>query len=68
MESSEPLKLLRQALEALFEAGGPGVFELVEREAVQTAYDCCHCNQVGTSGVASASGAALGACSVHARR
>ena len=51
MESAEPLKLLRQALEALFEAGGPGVFELVEREAVQTAYDCCHRNQVRTSGL-----------------
>ena len=45
----EPLQQLRQALESLFEAGGPGIFALVEREAVQAAYDFCHRNQVRTS-------------------
>jgi transcriptional regulator of acetoin/glycerol metabolism len=47
----EPLQQLRQALEALFEAGGPGLFALVEREAVQAAFDFCHRNQVRTSGL-----------------
>jgi sigma-54-specific transcriptional regulator len=47
----EPLQQLRQALVALFEAGGPGIFALVEREAVQAAYDFCHRNQVRTSGL-----------------
>ncbi len=47
--NDDPLQLLRQALDALFDAGGPGLYERIEREAVQAAFDFCHRNQVRTS-------------------
>lgn len=49
--ADRPLELLRRGLRGLFDAGEQPLFELVEREVVQAAYDFCHRNQVHTAGL-----------------